>query len=373
MRARLVLCLSAAVAACSADNGDGVSFQTGAPNGASASAGDEDAEDGSSSDAANDDGDGDESGAGETGFTPGANEGGDDDDDAPDADDDDDAPGDDADPGDDGGTETGEPAECVSHGECNSGVCMNEACVTVGSCDAVLSVDGAASSGTYLLDPDGPGGTGAFQTYCDMDTDGGGWTLVMKLSSSTNVFRHSANYWTSPNVHNSADHTPNAAAPGTASKIASFNAVEGDELRLEWFGNTVGGHEFRYDGLAGRTALELFSGPKELVEGNENTQCDPSALTAAPGYAANMMGHGNGHQFYGVNGSDPASDGEETDSLRFGFGSNDEDDTAWSPQQGIGAGSHSLRWRSQEDCDNGCGCYGNDTEINTLAANLWVR
>lgn len=56
------------------------------------------------------------------------------------------------------------------------------------SCKSILASSPANQSGSYTIDPDGPAGSGSpFEVFCDMESNGGGWTLLARTNTAQNA------------------------------------------------------------------------------------------------------------------------------------------------------------------------------------------
>jgi hypothetical protein len=57
-------------------------------------------------------------------------------------------------------------------------------------------------SGVYAIDSDGAGSAAPFFAYCDMTTDGGGWTLALKAAGASTTFAYGSALWTNTTLLN---------------------------------------------------------------------------------------------------------------------------------------------------------------------------
>ncbi|MBM4341932.1 MAG: hypothetical protein FJ100_00945 [Deltaproteobacteria bacterium] len=85
-----------------------------------------------------------------------------------------------------------------AEGTCQKALCSRNTPTTYGlSCKAIKAADPKAKSGVWWLDPDGPfTPISPFAAWCDMEGDGGGWTLLAKVATDKSELGYDAVHWT---------------------------------------------------------------------------------------------------------------------------------------------------------------------------------
>lgn len=121
-----------------------------------------------------------------------------------------------------------DPSNCGACGNaCSSGqACVLGACIAATSCNAIHQANPSAPSGVYPIWPFAD--SAPFNAYCDMDDDGGGWTLVAKLNGAKQTWGYNASIWTDNSVLNAND-------PGldtSEAKLQGFNSMPFSMVRL---------------------------------------------------------------------------------------------------------------------------------------------
>jgi hypothetical protein len=114
---------------------------------------------------------------------------------------------------------------CAVSTDCDKSICSALACRVAASCLELKTAVPASPSGIYTIDPDGAGGVDAFQAYCDMTNDGGGWTLTLKADGNNATFNYDAALWTDASVFGTPD------LDTTEAKLQSFNGLAFTNVR----------------------------------------------------------------------------------------------------------------------------------------------
>ncbi len=166
-----------------------------------------------------------------------------------------------------------------------------EGCSLTGeACQAIKIASPSAADGVYSIDPDGSGGLAAFDAYCDMTTDGGGWTLLFNLDTSDGANHHyeDATWWTTNSVEGTA-------GLATGHKSAAFSTVSGwDEvlMRVHNSGSSYG-HAIRpllpayadstFEDIMGAGDNVVFTGTASTITGDVGTVHNASRVQTLHG------------------------------------------------------------------------------------------
>ena len=157
-------------------------------------------------------------------------------------------------------------AACGAGKDCGSGFCSAGKCTIAAHCAAIKAAAPNAASGVYTIDPDGGAGEPPFDAYCDMATDGGGWTLVLNLDTSDGHVM----WWGNPKWTDGTSHGT-AATAMTADHVSvgwkNYSGAKEILLMVHTEGEMVGWRTF-YKATLDTMRTHVMGGDNVLI-GNE--------------------------------------------------------------------------------------------------------
>ncbi len=100
-------------------------------------------------------------------------------------------------------------------------------------CNALKATGKANQDGIYVIKP--TGSSIPISVYCDMTTNGWGWTLVMKIDGTKPTFNNASAYWLTDNTYNESS----CAYDQTEYKSSLFSTLSFSNVRLTFVTNGV--------------------------------------------------------------------------------------------------------------------------------------
>ncbi|MCO4764582.1 MAG: hypothetical protein KC502_23940, partial [Myxococcales bacterium] len=117
------------------------------------------------------------------------------------------------------------------------------------SCKDIKQRAPSAKSGSYWIDPDGAGKGAPFKVYCDQETGGGGWTLIVKVRGNDKTMnRLNTAQWRYKKLIGQCETTSNQNALCAGYDKVGFTDVMIRSLAESWR-NLAWGHRDKYTSM----------------------------------------------------------------------------------------------------------------------------
>jgi hypothetical protein len=132
-------------------------------------------------------------------------------------------------------------------------------CVAPRACSELVALSPRPPSGVFRVDPGGgaDGGAGAFDAYCELDSNenGGGWTLLLKMDGASTRLEYASPLWTNADTYN-AD---KPQLDVVEAKLAGFSTMPVSSIRIGML--DLGTRRWIVAPVSAPSLQALFSGP----------------------------------------------------------------------------------------------------------------
>ncbi len=249
----------------------------------------------------------------------------------------------------------------VAVGDSTASLVGNSSATAGADCQDILDQRSDAPSGPYWIDPSG---SSPFQTACDMDTNGGGWSLMMNLDTSDGNVRYYRDdtWWTGSGNFGSADN-----AYGNDFKAGGVLTANWDEIMIRVHHENLDTMGWRSWSLPSGTNMQSkFNGAKSRSANVLTTGSTGSDVSGLPSADVVVRPGGNLHfnMEWGATGSYDlarlrADSIGSTDNVNWGMGmqmdAQNNGQLPWYPGCDVGS---NVAWSSWF-------CIGEDKQCNS--------